>query len=157
MRVVACQNGQLDVVDLPDPEPGTGQVLLEVTGCGICGSDLHARHHADAQADVLAEAGYDGFGRSHEQVIFGHEFCGTVVDYGPDTTKKIKTGTSVVALPLIRKDNGTHAIGLSASAPGGYAEQLLVEDALMMSLPTGLDPALRVLTEPIAIAPHTIN
>jgi len=157
MRAVACQNGQLDVVDLPDPEPGAGQVLLEVTGCGICGSDLHARHHADAQADVLAEAGYDGFGRSHEQVIFGHEFCGTVVEYGPGTTKKIKNGTSVVALPLIRKDNGMHAIGLSASAPGGYAEQVLVEEAFMMPLPNGLDPAIGLLTEPMAIGHHAVN
>ena len=24
-------------------------------GCGICGSDLHVRYHADAEADVLAE------------------------------------------------------------------------------------------------------
>jgi len=157
MRAVACQNGELDVVDLPDPEPGTGQVLLEVTGCGICGSDLHARHHADAQADILAEAGYDGFARSHEQVIFGHEFCGTVSDYGPDTTKKIKPGTPVVALPLIRKDNGMHAIGLSASAPGGYAQQVLVEEAFMMPLPNGLDPSVGVLTEPMAIGHHAVN
>ena len=157
MRAVACQNGQLDVVDLPDPAPATGQVLVEVTGCGICGSDLHARRHADAQADVLAEAGYDGFGRSHEQVIFGHEFCGTVVDYGPDTARKIKTGTAVVALPLIRKANGMHGIGLSASAPGGYAERVVVEEAFMMPLPNGLDPALGVLTEPMAIGHHAVN
>ena len=69
MRAVACPDGCLDVIDLPDPEPAEGQVLLEVTGCGICGSDLHARHHADAQADVLAEAGYDGFARTHRRFL----------------------------------------------------------------------------------------
>ena len=103
MRAVVCQNSELSVVELPDPIPGNGQVLLDVTGCGICGSDLHARYHADAQADVLAEAGYDGFGRSHERVVFGHEFCGTIAAYGPSTARKVKVGTSVVALPL---DNG---------------------------------------------------
>lgn len=157
MRAVACQDGNLDVVDLPDPEPGKGQVLVEVTGCGICGSDLHTRHHADAQADILAEAGYDGFARAHEQVVFGHEFCGTVLDHGPDTNKKIKAGTAVVALPLIRKDNGMHAIGLSASAPGAYAERVLVEEAFMMPVPNGLDPGIAVLTEPMAIAHHAVN
>ena len=157
MRAVACQHGDLDVVDLPEPEPADGQVLLEVTGCGICGSDLHARHHADAQADVLAEAGYDGFARSHEQVVFGHEFCGTILDYGPKTGRKTKPGTAVVALPLIRKANGMHAIGLSASAPGAYAERVLVEEAFMMPVPNGLDPRVAVLTEPMAIAHHAVN
>ncbi|MDQ3484170.1 MAG: zinc-binding dehydrogenase [Actinomycetota bacterium] len=157
MRAVACQHGTLDVVDLPDPRPAEGQVLLEVTSCGICGSDLHTRHHADTQADVLAEAGYDGFARSHEQVVFGHEFCGTVLDHGTETIRKEKPGTSVVALPLIRKDNGMHPIGLSASAPGAYAERVLVEEAFMMPIPNGLDPAVAVLTEPMAIAHHAVH
>ena len=99
MKAVACQNGELTLIDLPDPDPGPGQVLLDVAGCGICGSDLHSRHHADAQADVLAEAGYDGYGRSNEQVIFGHEFCGMVAGYGRGAAKKIKPGTPVVAMP----------------------------------------------------------
>ena len=157
MRAVACQHGDLDVVDLAEPEPAEGQVLLEVTGCGICVSDLHARHHADAQADVLAEAGYDGFARAHEQVVFGHEFCGTILDYGPKTGRKAKPGTAVVALPLIRKPNGMHAIGLSASAPGAYAERVVVEEAFMMAVPNGLEPGVAVLTEPMAIAHHAVN
>lgn len=157
MRAVACQHGNLEVVDLPDPEPGEGQVLLEVSGCGICGSDLHARRHADAQADVLAEVGYDGFMRSHEQVVFGHEFCGTIADYGPRTAKKPPVGTPVVALPLIKRAGGMHAIGLSASAPGGYAEGLVVEEAFMMAVPNGLAPGLAVLTEPMAVGYHAVR
>ena len=157
MRAVTCQHGDLDIVDLPDPQPAEGQVLLEVTGCGICGSDLHTRHHADTQADVLVEAGYDGFARSHERVVFGHEFSGTILDHGPETIRKEKPGTPVVALPLIRKDNGMHPIGLSASAPGAYAERVLVEEAFMMPIPNGLDPSVAVLTEPMAIAHHAVN
>jgi threonine dehydrogenase-like Zn-dependent dehydrogenase len=157
MKAVVCQNSELSTVDLPDPTPGSGQVLLDVTGCGICGSDLHARHHADEQADVLAEAGYDGFGRSHEQVVFGHEFCGAIADYGPATSRKIKIGTPVVALPLVSTPSGMHAIGLSASAPGAYAEQVVIEEAFMMPLPNGLAPAVGVLTEPMAIGHHAVN
>lgn len=157
MRAVACQEGELTLVDLADPAPGPGQVVLDVTGCGICGSDLHSRHHADAQADVLAEAGYDGYGRSDQQVIFGHEFCGTVADYGRGAAKKIKPGTPVVAMPLIRKDNGMHAIGLSASAPGAYADQVVIEEAFMLPVPNGLAPELAVLTEPMAVGYHAVR
>ena len=103
--------------------------------CGICGSDLHARHHADEQADVLAEAGYDGFMRSDQRVVFGHEFSGTVAGYGPKTRRKIATGTLVVALPLRRRGTEMHAIGLSAAAPGAYAEQVVVEESLMFAVP----------------------
>ncbi len=157
MKAVACQNGNLDVVDIAEPSPGDGQLVLDVTGCGICGSDLHARHHADAQADVLAEAGYDGFGRSHEQVVFGHEFVGTIAEHGPKTSKKHKTGTPVVALPLVRMPSGMHAIGLSASAPGAYAERVLIEEAFMMPVPNGLSTDVAVITEPMAIGHHAVN
>ena len=50
MRAVVCEHAKLEVVDLPTPEPGKRQVVVDVQGCGICGSDLHARHHADEQA-----------------------------------------------------------------------------------------------------------
>ncbi|MGH9060543.1 MAG: zinc-binding dehydrogenase, partial [Acidimicrobiales bacterium] len=60
MRAVACEAGQLEVVDLPDPRPAGGQVVLQVSRCGICGSDLHARRHCDELAEVMVESGYDG-------------------------------------------------------------------------------------------------
>ena len=157
MKAAICQDTKFSVADIPEPEPGEGQLVLDVTRCGICGSDLHARHHADAQADVLAEAGYSGFARSHEKVVFGHEFCGTVAEHGPGTSKKHRVGTSVVALPLVRMPNGMHAIGLSASAPGAYAERVLVEEALIIPVPNGLSPDVAVLTEPMAIGHHAVN
>jgi threonine dehydrogenase-like Zn-dependent dehydrogenase len=157
VRAVVCEQGRLELADLPAPEPGPGQVLLDVTGCGICGSDLHARHHADAQAEVLAEAGYDGLMRSHQRVVMGHEFCGVVRGYGPKTRKKIEAGTPVVALPLRRAGQDLHAIGLSLAAPGAYAEQVLVEESLMFALPNGLSPELAVLTEPLAVGWHAVQ
>jgi threonine dehydrogenase-like Zn-dependent dehydrogenase len=157
MKAVACENSRLEVIELPDPEPGPGQVVVEVIRCGICGSDLHARHHADAQADVLAEAGYDGFMRSDQRVVFGHELSGRVVGYGPKTRRKLAPGTEVVALPLLRRGDEMHAIGLSAAAPGAYAEQVVVEESLMFGLPDGLSPELGVLTEPLAIGHHAVR
>jgi len=157
VKAVVCHESQLGVAELPTPRPARGQVLLDVLRCGICGSDLHARRHADDQADVLAEAGYGGFMRSHEHVVLGHEFCGAVADYGPGCRGKVATGTPVVALPLRRRGDEIHAIGLSAAAPGAYAEQVLVEESLMLPLPNGLPPELGVLTEPLAIGWHAVR
>jgi threonine dehydrogenase-like Zn-dependent dehydrogenase len=157
MKAVTCQEGRLEIVDLPAPEPAKGQVVLTVHRCGICGSDLHARHHADEQADVLAEAGYPDLMRSHQQVVFGHEFSGEVAEYGPGTRKTLPVGSPVVAMPLRRRGGEVHAIGLSAKAPGAYAEQVLVEESLMFPLPNGLSPDLAVLTEPLAIGHHAVQ
>ena len=39
---------QFEVRDVPMPEPGPGEVVVRVTACGICGTDLHfLRHNAD--------------------------------------------------------------------------------------------------------------
>ena len=157
MKAVTCTDAVLDIVDRPTPTPGRGQLLVDVVRCGICGSDLHARHHMDELADVMAESGYHAFMRSTEQVVFGHEFCGTVLDHGPRTRKAPKAGTPVVAMPLLRRDGEVHGIGLTTKAPGAYAEQLLVEQALAFPVPNGLAPEIAALTEPIAVGWHAVQ
>ncbi|HEX8856027.1 MAG TPA: zinc-binding dehydrogenase [Thermoleophilaceae bacterium] len=157
MRAVVCRNTELEVVDRPEPVPGRGQVRIEVLRCGICGSDLHARHGSDDWADMAARVGYDRFARSNEPVVFGHEFCGEVVEHGPQCRRGSPTGTHVVALPLLRGTHGVDTIGLSVHAPGGYAEQLLVEESLMMPVPNGLTPDAAAVTEPMAVAWHAVR
>ena len=112
MKAVTCTNAKLDVVDQSVPTPAKGQLLIDVLRCGICGSDLHARNHSDELADVMAETGYPDFMRSDQSVVFGHEFCGEVVDHGPGTRKSMKPGTPVVALPLLRRGEEVHALSL---------------------------------------------
>jgi threonine dehydrogenase-like Zn-dependent dehydrogenase len=157
VKAVTCTNAKLEVVDWGNPIPGKGQLLVDVVRCGICGSDLHARHHCDELADVMAESGYDAFMRSDQKVVFGHEFCGEVVDHGPGTRKTPRTGTAVVALPLLRRGKEVHAIGLSTSAPGAYAEQIVVEQSLAVPVPNGLAPDVAALTEPMAVGWHAVR
>jgi threonine dehydrogenase-like Zn-dependent dehydrogenase len=157
MRAVACQHGEFELLERPEPEPGPGQVRIEVTRCGICGSDLHARHGIDELAEVGLEVGYDRFGRSDQQVVFGHEFSGRVAEYGPRCRGELAAGAPVVALPILRGENGVDATGLSRHAPGAYAEQLLVQESMMMPVPNGLDPAVAALTEPMAVALHAVR
>ena len=157
VKAVVCTEARLEQLGGPPPAPGKGQVRIEVLRCGICGSDLHAREHCDELADVLGEAGYDGFMRSDQRVVFGHEFCGVVAEHGPGCQRKIAEGTHVVALPLLRTAAGLQAVGLSAAAPGGYAEQMLVQESLMLAVPNGLAPDLSALTEPMAVAWHAVR
>ncbi|MGJ3255512.1 MAG: alcohol dehydrogenase catalytic domain-containing protein [Alcanivorax sp.] len=85
MRAVVCHHGNFQVQDVAEPEPGKGQILLNVLRCGICGSDLHARHHADELAEATERVGYPHIMRSHEHVVLGHEFVGEIADYGAKT------------------------------------------------------------------------
>ena len=157
MKAVVCQNAELSVADRPEPTPGRGQVRLTVKRCGICGSDLHARHGIDELADVTAQAGYDRLGRSSEPIVFGHEFSGEVAEYGPGAKAGVPTGAPVVALPLIRNHGHVDGVGLSAHAPGAYAEQLIVEESLMLPVPNGLPSDVAALTEPMAVAWHAVR
>ena len=155
MRAVVCRQGELTVADVAAPTPGPGQLVLDVVRCGICGSDLHSRHHADAIADVAAEVGYHGLMRAEEEIVLGHEFSGVVVARGQGS--RLAEGTPVVSFPLLRRDGGVHPTGLSAHAPGAYAEQVLVQDALTLAVPNGLAPEVAALTEPLAVGLHAVR
>src|SRR4051794_20821173 len=157
MKAVVCQHAELRVDELPEPVPARGQVRLRVLRCGICGSDLHARTGSDDWAAMAERGGYDRFARSDQPVVYGHEFCGEVAEHGPKTRGTVPTGTPTVALPLLRNDGIVDPTGLSQHAPGGYAEQVLVQEPLMLPVPNGLAPEVAALTEPMAVAWHAVR
>jgi propanol-preferring alcohol dehydrogenase len=64
--------GRLERADLADPRPSAGELLVEVTACGICRTDLHLADHELAP-------------RAPRRVP-GHEVVGRVVGLGPDVT-----------------------------------------------------------------------
>jgi threonine dehydrogenase-like Zn-dependent dehydrogenase len=157
MRAVTCTNAEFRIEELPTPQPEPTQLLLKVLRCGICGSDLHARRHCDELADLTAEVGYKGIFRSGEPVVLGHEFCGEVLDRGAKAGRAFVPGMRVVSMPLVRKRGEVHATGLSLSAPGGYAEQMLVEGSLSFAVPNGLSTEIATLTEPMAVGLHAVR
>ncbi|MGB3696589.1 MAG: zinc-binding dehydrogenase [Gordonia sp. (in: high G+C Gram-positive bacteria)] len=157
MKAVVCHEGSLRVDEVDRPEPGPGHVLLKVRRAGICGSDLHARLHGDEVADIGAKVGYDNFMRPSQRVVMGHEFVGEVVSYGPKCRRRWKPGTPVVALPIIRHDGEVEIVGLSARAPGAYAEFMVVQEDLAMPVPDGVDLDAAALTEPLAVAHHAVR
>lgn len=61
------------VADVPDSDPGPGEVLLDVTAVGVCGSDLHTYVYGNV-----------GGITSDEPLTLGHEAAGVVVAAGPE-------------------------------------------------------------------------
>jgi L-iditol 2-dehydrogenase len=59
--------GHVELRDVPEPVPADHQIKLEISACGICGTDVHVLH--------------DTF-RNFPPVILGHEFVGRVVEEG---------------------------------------------------------------------------
>lgn len=157
MKSAVCRQGEFRLEELPQAAPSRQQVLIKVLRAGICGSDLHARYHCDDAAQLASEIGYDDFMRSDQDVVLGHEFVGEVVSYGPDCRRRWKPGTRVVAMPIRRDGDEAQMTGLSARAPGAFAEYLVVDENVTMPVPDDLPTDLAALTEPLAVGYHAVN
>jgi threonine dehydrogenase-like Zn-dependent dehydrogenase len=157
MKAVQCHKGELTVVELDAPEPGPGQVLIDVERCGICGSDLHARHHADQLANAAGTVGYTTIMTPDDEIVFGHEIVGRVASYGADTRQQWRPGTRVVALPVIRNADGAHAVGFDTASPGAYAEQVVLQESFMFPVADGVPADKAAFTEPLAVALHAVR
>lgn len=157
MKAVVCHNGELAVSEIPAPTPGRGQVLIDVERCGICGSDLHARGHADELADSAAAVGYQSAMRPDHHVVMGHEISGTIAGYGPGTRKQWKVGTRVVGLPLIKNADGVRLVGFDEASSGGYAEQVVLQESFTFAVPQGVSADTAAFTEPLAVALHAVR
>lgn len=74
--VVFLGERNLEMQEFPDPEPGPGEVIVEIKASGMCGSDLRPYRAPCAE-------------RPPERlVIAGHEPCGVVVALGPGVTER---------------------------------------------------------------------
>ena len=157
MKAVVCHRTELRVEEIEAPSPGPGQVLVTVERCGICGSDLHARRHADELADSAVAVGYDTAMRPDHRVVLGHEIVGTVAGYGPQTRQQWKIGTRVVGLPLVKTDGVVRLVGFDEASNGGYAEQVVLQEPFTFEVPDGLDADTAAFTEPLAVALHAVR
>lgn len=157
MKAVVCQDAELSVREVPEQIPQKGQVLLKVLRCGICGCDLHMHHHCDDMRDLLEQDGYAHFPSSQQSLVFGHEFCGEILDYGAGSERKYAIGTRVCVMPLLQQGADVDLLGMSARAPGAYAERVLVQESMMLPIPDGVSDSMAALAEPLAQALHAVR
>ena len=157
------RHGALVVDEIPEPHPGSGQILVRTLACGICGSDLHALAHGDLMVEMSQQAGPPADGipsmevmdLAHD-VVMGHEFAAEVVELGPDVANA-EVGDVVVSVPLAFDPAGLHSVGYSNRYPGGYGELMVLNDLLSLTVPNGLAARRAALTEPMAVGLHAVN
>ena len=142
MRAVRLAGAKrLEVIELPDPEPGDGEVVVRVAAAGICGSDLSCYKTGVFSGSVL-----------------GHEFSGFVGDEPVVVDPKMPCG----ACADCRNDASYRCIEALTRGPGGmrdgaFAELVAVPAPCVHDLPAGLDVANACLVEPASVSIHGIE
>jgi threonine dehydrogenase-like Zn-dependent dehydrogenase len=147
------------VEEVPAPVAGAQDLILAVTACGICGSDLGFY----ANGGELVQPGQ----------IMGHEFVGEVVAVG-DAVSGVAVGDRVTGMPIRpcgecpgcrRGDVNLCAQaltrGIAYGRPGAFAEHVGIPDAVVdenvFILPSGFSDDAGALVEPLAVAVHAVR
>lgn len=152
MKAAYIQNGMIHVGDMPEPVPAKGQALVRTHSCGMCASEAHFLHAGQHVIDLSREHGgaYASLDMTRPFVP-GHEYVGEVIDYGPGSKRTIKPGRKVTSVPIMRQSGAHAVIGFSHDCPGGFGELMLLDEDMIMEVPSGLDDDLAAMTEPLAV------
>jgi L-iditol 2-dehydrogenase len=144
--------------DVPEPQVGPEDVLVQVKACGICGSDIH---------------GMDGStGRRIPPVIMGHEASGVIAEVGTNGAGWEKgdrvTFDSTIYCGkcyfcrrgLINLCDNRRVLGVSCGAyrqDGAFAEYIAVPQHILYRLPEGLSFEQAAMVEPLSVAFHAVE
>lgn len=112
----------LEVVDVPKPVPGPGEVLVKVEAAGVCLSDVHLIDGTLGLPPYLAG----------DTVTLGHEVAGTVAELGAETTGW-SVGDRVVLQAGEHRDGAVWTRGVDYD--GGWAEYALATATTLFPLP----------------------
>lgn len=158
MRAAIMRDRKIIAGEIDSPEPGPGEVLVKTLACGICGSDLHALEHFD-QFTSFGDQSFAGSLDGARDLVMGHEYSAEILDFGPGAApaNRLATGSRVCAMPMLLRSGGGSAVGYSNEVPGGYGEQMLLAEALLLQIPNGLPDDHAALTEPMAVGLHAVE
>jgi len=142
-------HGNVELLDVKEPELGPGMILIEVKYAGICGTDQHIYH---------------GTYRCNPPVILGHEFSGVVAEVG-EGVSRFRPGDRVTVLPSTGVTCGAcehcrtgnymfcrERKSLGSGINGGFTKYVAVREDMAYRIPDRLSLEEAALTEPLACA-----
>ncbi|MBN1685458.1 MAG: zinc-binding dehydrogenase [Spirochaetales bacterium] len=147
------EKGVLAVEEMPSPSPHEGELLVRVTYCGICGTDLH-----NYSCGIPAPGS-----------VLGHEWCGVVAELG-DGVRGFHVGDRVMYHPY--GGPGAVAAGEASSrnlrlnpraiysAParrGAYADYITTAASRVARIPDGVSDKAAACLEPLVAAIHAVR
>jgi threonine dehydrogenase-like Zn-dependent dehydrogenase len=143
--------GQAAVRDIEPPEPGPGQVVVDVERAGVCGTDVEF---------FTGHMVYLRTGEARYPVRIGHEWCGVVTRAGDEASaawlgQRVTGDTMLGCGHCDRCRSGRQhlcadrfEIGIRGGWPGALAEQLLVPASALLPLPDRIGATAGALVEP---------
>ena len=144
--------GELDVTEVPLPELGPDDALVEVAYCGVCGTDLHM---------VL-----DGWGTP--DTILGHEWSGRVAAAGAEA--RIDEGAAVIGRGWVECGRCRHCragqpglctkrplAGIDDGHSGAFARYVVTDHRNLTAVPEGVGLREAAYAEPLAVAMHAVT
>jgi L-iditol 2-dehydrogenase len=149
---VYSAKGEISVEERPVPDPGPGEVLVEVSHCGVCGSDLHMM--------------LDGWGEPGG--VGGHEWSGRIAALGPDVGGWEVGAPVVGGEPVACGDCPYCADGRPSLCArrqpvvgndhhGAFAAFVVTPAAGLLPVGDAVSLRAAALTEPLAVALHALT
>jgi L-iditol 2-dehydrogenase len=149
---------RFELVDVDAPEPASGEILIQVAACGICGSDVH---------------GYDGSsGRRVPPIVMGHEAAGTIAALGTGVTgfsvgDRVTFDSTVYCGECayccrgeINLCDRRQVLGVSCGdyrRAGAFAEFIVVPARIVYRLPDNVAFTEAAMLEAVAVALHAVS
>ena len=146
--------GNVDILEVPEPTCGDSQVKVEIAYCGLCGTDIHVLH--------------DTF-RNYPPVILGHEFAGTVAEVGRQVSG-VRAGDKIAGLGATAVTCGqcqyclsgdfffcAKRRGMGHGVDGAFARYVVMRPDQLYRVPDGLSLEEAAISEPFAAAIHAVT
>jgi (R,R)-butanediol dehydrogenase/meso-butanediol dehydrogenase/diacetyl reductase len=144
----------LEVVELPAPVAGPGELVVRVKACGVCSSDLHAATSAKSKLPT--------------GTVMGHELAGEIEQIGPGVSG-FERGEPVVVMSYLacgecsacRAGTGVRCEAITlvgfGEAPGGYAELIKTRPGSVFKIPKGVSFRTAAMVEPLVVGLHGLR
>jgi len=156
--LLLSEYNRLELTEVPAPEAGPGELLIRVTACGICGSDVH---------------GYDGSsGRRIPPIVMGHEAAGVVASVGENVEgfaagDRVTFDSTVYCGECANCRRGDvnlcdrrQVLGVSCGEyrrSGAFADFVTVPARICYMLPDNLVFEDAAMLEAVAVAVHAVS